>query len=75
MSELFYNTAVARYAEIMLKGLGVAILTHISSLVCRECGKPTLADAVETAGKLEIFAFALPLIYEIIKTSAALLEL
>ena len=66
---------VAEYAAIMLKGLGAAILTHICALTCRECGKPSLADTVELAGKLEIFILCLPLIKKISETAAALLEI
>jgi len=66
---------VAEYASIMLKGLGAAILTHICAMVCRECGKPSLADTVELAGKIEIFILCLPLIKKIVETAAGLLEL
>ncbi len=69
------NGIVAEYAAIMLKGFGVAILTHICSLTCRECGKGALADSVELAGKLEIFLLCIPLMQNVIETAKALLEL
>ena len=66
---------VAEYASVMLKGLGAAILTHICAMTCRECGRPSLADAVELAGKIEIFILCLPLIKKIVETATSLMEL
>ncbi len=67
--------SVAEYAAVMLKGLGAAILTHVCSSVCRECGKPTLADYVEFAGRIELVLLCLPLITQIMKAADTLLEL
>ena len=53
----------------------VSVISHICATVCRDCGKPSIADLVETAGKLEIFILCLPLISDIMRTAAALLEM
>ena len=66
---------VAEYASVMLKGLGAAILTHICAMTCRECGRPSLADTVELAGKIERFILCLPLIKKIVETATSLMEL
>lgn len=65
----------ALYIETMLKGLGAALITGLCASVCRECGKGSLADLVELAGKLEILLLCLPLIRSVAKTAAALLSL
>ena len=69
------GTIVTEYAEVMVKGLGAAFLTHICALTCRECGKYALADTVELAGKIEIFILCLPLIKKILETATELLEM
>lgn len=66
---------ISEYAAVMLKGLGAALITHGCASVLRECGRPSLADCVEFAGKLEILLLCLPLISQILKTAAELLEL
>jgi stage III sporulation protein AD len=65
----------AEYVAVMLKGLGVALLTHSCSSVCRDCGKGSVADWVEFAGKLEILLLCFPLMSEIITTAVGLLDL
>lgn len=63
------------YVFVMLKGLGAALITHFCASVCREYGKPSLADSVELAGKLEILLLCFPLLTEIASTALELLEL
>lgn len=70
-----FRGSTAGYLAVMLKGLGVALLTHVCSSICRDCGKGSLADGVELAGKLEILLLCFPLIIEIITTATTLLEL
>ena len=53
---------VSRYVSVMLKGVGVALLTQISAGVCRDCGDSSVASAVEFAGKAEILLLCLPFI-------------
>jgi len=65
---------VARYYEIVLRTLGVAIIAHIAAGVCRDCGAETVASAVETAARLEIFVLCLPLIGEIVGSATRLFE-
>ena len=73
-SEMFGGQS-AEYVAVMLKGLGVALLTHVCASVCRDCGRGSVADWVELAGKLEILIMCFPLIGEIVTTAVGLLEL
>ena len=75
ISEILSSGNIPTYVSVMLKGFGAAVLSHICATVCRDCGKPSIADLVETAGKLEIFILCLPLISDIMRTAAALLEM
>ena len=63
------------YIETVLKGLGIVILTQISSDICRDSGEGTLAGHIETVGKLELLLLCIPLIGEILATAQRLLEM
>ena len=63
------------YIETILKGLGIVILTQISSDICRDSGESTLAGHIETVGKLELLLLCIPLIGEILATAERLLEM
>ena len=63
------------YVETILKGLGIVILTQISSDICRDSGESTLAGHIETVGKLELLLLCIPLIGEILATAEKLLEM
>ncbi len=61
--------------EILLKSLGVAILTHICATVCRDSGEASVAGYVELGGKIEILLLSLPLLRELLNTALELLEM
>ncbi len=75
ISEILSSGSIPTYVSVMLKGFGVAVISHICATICRDCGKPSVADLVEVAGKLEIFILSLPLISDIMRTAVALLEI
>ena len=70
---LFEVGGVERYAVVMLRALGVAMLGRICAEVCRDCGESGTASGVELAGKLAILSLCLPLIEEILEMATALL--
>ena len=63
------------HIETILKGVGIVILTQISSDICRDSGEGTLAGHIETIGKLELLLLCVPLIEEILATAEKLLEM
>ncbi len=69
------GTATSKYASIVLRALGVALLGHFASLVCRELGSESLSFGVELAARLEIFVICLPLIKEIMSCALAIIEM
>lgn len=75
LSELIQNEAIAAHAEVLLKALGIAVLTQCCSELCRECGEATVGSGVELIGKIEILLLSLPLVNEILEGARALLSL
>ena len=69
------GSGTSEYVETILKGLGIVILTQISSDICRDSGEATLAGQVETVGKLELLLLSIPLIEKILATAEKLLEM
>lgn len=61
--------------SLMLKALGIALLSTYCASSCRECGENAAADGVEIAGKIEILLLCLPLIEGILDAVSELLRL
>lgn len=61
------DAAAAEYTGVLIKALGIALLTHLTAELCRDCGESTVAGGVETLGKLEILALCLPLIGSVLE--------
>ena len=74
ITELFEVSGVERYASVMLRALGIAMLGKICTEICRDCGEAGTAGGVELAGKLAILALCFPLIEEIVGYASALLS-
>lgn len=72
---LFSESGAERYADRMIRALGLAFLTAICSDLCRDTGEQAIASGVEMAGKLSIVWLALPLVEEIMKIAVEILEL
>lgn len=53
------------YSKVLIKALGLALLTKICSDICRDCGEGTLASGVELCGKLGILLLCIPMIGEL----------
>lgn len=74
LNRLIASSALSKYAEILIKALGIAWLTHITAEICRDCGENSVASYVELAGKLEILMLSLPLITSILETASQILN-
>ena len=66
---------VGGYAEILIKALGIAVLTQCCAELCRECGESAAATGVELTGKVEILLLCLPLINDVLSVAENLLTL
>ena len=56
----------SRAFELMLKGLGIALIGRFCSDLCRDCEEQTLAGSVESVGRIAIFALSVPMLVEIL---------
>ena len=66
---------IGEYTDIILKVLGVALLSHISADVCRDCKDSSAANAVILAAKIEILILCLPLVEKIILYAQDILDM
>ena len=60
-------------ATLLLKGLGVAVLTQLCADLCRQAGEATLAGSVEGAGRAELLLLCLPMLQDLVETANVLL--
>ena len=74
VSELCAAHGMGESAQLLLKGLGVAVLTQLCADLCRQSAEPTLASGVESAGRAEILLLCLPLLKDVVETAKALLS-
>ena len=74
MTSLLDAEGLGEYATLMLKAVGLALLSSTCADVCRECGAPQIATGVENAGNLAILFLCLPLLRELLQDAEALLE-
>lgn len=75
ITDLGNGSVTAQYLETILKGLGIVILTQISSDICRDSGEGTLASHIETVGKVELLLLCIPLIRQILSIVQKLLDM
>lgn len=61
------------YAAVLLKSLGICLVTQLASDACRDAGESAIASKVELAGKAAVLLVALPLFEEIAKLAVGLI--
>ncbi len=71
--DLCYDSGYSEYIGLMLKGLGVAIVSNIGADFCRDCGEGQLASKLEFAGKIEILVISQPIVKQLIELSEKIL--
>ncbi len=62
------------YLRIVLKTLGIAVITQFSADVCRDSGETAMASKVEFAGKILIAAMSIPIAKAIIELAAGVIN-
>lgn len=72
LRELTEESSASEYAGVLLRALGIAVLTQSCSDICKECGESGIAGGVELIGKVEILLLSLPLIREILSAAREL---
>lgn len=74
VEELCAQNGMGELCALLLKGLGVAMLTQICAEMCRQSGEGVLAGGVEMAGKAELLLLCLPYLKRLVDTAEQLLE-
>ena len=64
----------ASYIKLMMKVLGIVLITQFTADLCRDCGENALASQTETAAKIIVISMILPLFETVIKIVAGFLE-
>lgn len=64
----------ASYIKLMMKVLGIVLITQFTADLCRDCGENALASQTETAAKIIVVSMILPLFETVIKIVAGFLE-
>lgn len=61
------------YSVIMIKALGLCIVTQLGADTCRDAGETALATKVELAGKITVVVMAMPLFNAALKIIASII--
>ena len=59
--------------RVLLKALGVTVMTQTAAEICRTSGEPLIASQVELFGKLEIILLGVPLVIYLLQTAEGIL--
>ena len=70
----FVERFSSTYIMPVLKIIGIAYLTEISSNLCADAGERAIANHVETVGKLAIAIISLPIVEDVFGMIIELLE-
>ena len=74
LQELTAESTAGPYFSIMLRALGIGLITEFTALTVKEMGQATLAGHVELIGKLFILTQLLPLFETLLTFAKGLLQ-
>ena len=63
----------SEYINIIIKALGISIVTQFSSDMCKDAGETAIASKVELAGRVLIISLSIPIISTLLETMIKLL--
>lgn len=72
-SDISRNTGIEKYGAVMIKALGIGLVTRFASDACRDAGESSLAAKLELAGKAEILILGFPLVKDVINIAMSML--
>ncbi len=74
IGEISNDTAFSVYIETILKAFGVALISQVTSDVCRDCGENAIAARVEFAAKACIMLLSLPVVKSLLLLAFEVME-
>ena len=69
-----YKNYFSEAFSLMLKALGIALISRLCADICRDCGEATFANGVESVGKVAIFSLSIPVISNILSYALQILN-
>ena len=63
------------YIKIVVKTVGIAILTQFASGVCKDSGQIALSDKIELAGKLIVAVLAIPMAQALLEVAVNVIKM
>ena len=57
----------SEYAKLLLRVVGISFIAQITAQICTDAGQKAMGDRIETAARILIAVYALPLIDDILK--------
>ena len=73
LADMGGSAGLVSSVEFMLRVLAVAVVSHVSATVCRDCGEGSIGGYVELGGKIEIIILSLPFVKDMIEMTVGLL--
>lgn len=67
------SEVAGEYGGLLVKGLGICILTQAAADTCRDAGEQSLAFKAELAGKIALLTLAVPLFEDVAQLALALI--
>ena len=68
------NAVGAVYADVLLKGVGICLLTQTAADTCRDAGESALAGKAELIGKTALLLLSLPLFEQVLAQATDLMK-
>lgn len=65
---------VGELGGILLRALGIALLSELTASFCEDLGEQTIARCISTFGKWEILVLCLPLVDKVLELAKELLQ-
>ena len=62
-----------KYFTVVLKTLGICLITGFIADTCRDAGQSALASRAELAGRCAVFIISVPLLKQLLETAAELI--
>ena len=76
LNSLLENSLLSReLVQVVMKCLGVCILTELAAQTCRDAGENAIAAKAELAGKVTLVLVSLPLFQRLLQVAGELLEI
>ncbi len=62
------------YIEVMLKSVGIALITQFGIDICKDAGESAIAGRLEMCGRIALLVLSLPLVLELLRITGILLN-